>query len=287
MTYREFKDYFFQHLHSLYDENELKVIYRELLKHFCGIEPIHQLLENETVIQPQILPLLLNATDRLLLSEPYQYICSSAEFCDLKLLVNKSVLIPRPETEELVRHVISVAQNTRKRPSSILDLCTGSGCIALALKKHFPEAVVRATDSSLAALKVAEYNAQVNELSIEFMQHDLLLQELPFKFAFDCIVSNPPYVTMEDKAKMDKRVLDYEPMGALFAPERDPLAFYRVLKDIVFRFLSPGGFFIFEINEALGEECLSLFRDFDDVFEYTELLIDSYNKYRFICGLKL
>jgi release factor glutamine methyltransferase len=286
MTYRQFKDYFFKQLHAMYDENELNVIYREFLKQFCGIEPVHQLLISDSDIHHLIFPVLQSAAQRLSTGEPYQYICGSAEFFDLKLWVNKYVLIPRPETEELIRQVILEYGNTKRRPSSILDLCTGSGCIALALKKQFPEAHVVATDYSPRALKTAEYNSYVHQLPVELIKNDLLSEELPFSYLFDCIVSNPPYVTKEDKTLMDRRVLDFEPSEALFAPETDHLAFYRILKDIVIRVLSPGGFFTFEINESFGEDCASLFRDFHDEFECIKLQKDSFGKYRFVSGMK-
>lgn len=285
MTFGEYKAFLFSSSHLYSDMQEMKVIYREFISHFCGIDPVHQLLIMDEEINETIVPFLLDAAKRLSEGEPYQYITGTAEFCNMKLWVNSLVLIPRPETEELTEHVISLSKEYGV-PSTILDLATGSGCIALALKAKFASAKVSATDFSEEALTVARYNANVNKMDIELKKHHLLAEVFPFKSSFDCIVSNPPYVTVSDRYQMDRRVLDYEPAAALFSPADDPLAFYRILKNIVVSHLSPGGFFVFEINESKGKECMDLYTDVMHLFSNIMLKTDIYHKDRFILGVK-
>ncbi len=285
MTFGEYKAFLYRSSDLYSDMQEMKVIYREFISHFCGIDPVHQLLIMDEEINEMIVPFLLDAAKRLSEGEPYQYIIGTAEFCNMKLWVNNSVFIPRPETEELTENVVSLADEYGT-PSSVLDLATGSGCIALSLKAKFPMSKVYATDFSEEALAVASYNANIHHMSIELRRHHLMSEDFPYENTFDCIVSNPPYITSGERKLMNRRVLDYEPPAALFAPADDPLAFYRILKNIVVSNLSHGGFFVFEINEAKGGECIDLFRYDMHLFSNIMLKTDIYHKDRFILGVK-
>jgi len=186
---------------------------------------------------------------RLKHQEPLQYILGEAWFMGLRFQVNKDVLIPRPETEELVEWIITEV----KEPGSILDVCTGSGCIAVALKKHFPEAHVAASDVSAAALDLAGRNSILNNAGVAFLMDDILDPKAFGEDArFDVIVSNPPYIGRDERDTMAASVKDHEPEQALFVPGKDPLVFYRALAVFGKNHLSPGGTLYLEINQKYG-----------------------------------
>lgn len=193
--------------------------------------------------------------DQLITGMPLQYALGYAEFYGLKFLVNSATLIPRPETEELVQWILdSVAGE-----SNILDIGTGTGCIAISLKKNLPDVQVSAIDVSVDALNTAKENALLNQVDVNFIEADIL----NFKSEIDIpkaeiIVSNPPYVTLEDKKLMHRNVTDFEPHTALFVPEDDPLIFYRTIADFALISLLPDGLLFFEINESLGKETADL-----------------------------
>lgn len=191
---------------------------------------------------------------------PIQYIHGECEFFDLKLLVNENVLIPRPESEELVQWIID--GNRQNGDISILDIGTGSGCIALALKKNLPEAEIFGCDVSAEALKVAGKNAESNQLPVTFFLMDILKEsEWGNQHIFDVLVSNPPYVTQSEKSEMSANVLDYEPPQALFVSDEDPLIFYRSILSFAKNHLKPGGSVYFEINRQFGRELIQLATD--------------------------
>ncbi len=182
---------------------------------------------------------------------PIQYVLGYARFCDLQLRVNPSVLIPRPETEELVRWALE----TTPKPLSILDIGTGSGCIAIALAKALPQASVTAIDISPDALAVAQENAAANRVSIQFRQFDILSSPLSGLAAgFDLIISNPPYICQKEKSDMEPNVLNHEPHLALFVPDDDPLLFYRTIAQKALTLLSPHGTLLFEINRQYASD---------------------------------
>ena len=190
---------------------------------------------------------------------PIQYILGETEFYGMKFKVNENVLIPRPETEELVEWII----REEKLPLKILDIGTGSGCIAVTLAKHFPQAEVFALDISGEALDVAKQNAINNQVDVRFFQHDILENE-PFAFsslAFDCIVSNPPYVTFEEKAAMAKNVLDYEPHLALFVPQENPALFYERIADFARSRLKDAGSLYLETSSIHGQASAKTLED--------------------------
>ena len=188
--------------------------------------------------------------------KPIQYVLGNSWFYGINLMVNKHVLIPRQETEELVDWIVKDIKSLSKKPSAILDVCTGSGCIALALKKEFPEIKIIAIDISEKALEVARYNAIKENLEIKFIHMDAL--KISLDIYPDMIVCNPPYVMKSEKADMHQRVTDYEPSAALFVPDDDPLLFYRNVSTWGLRFLKPEGRIYFEINERMGNEIIGL-----------------------------
>jgi release factor glutamine methyltransferase len=200
-----------------------------------------------------------NALEGLKSEKPIQYITGKTYFLDLELLVTPDVLIPRPETEELADLIIKEQIIYRNKESSILDIGTGSGCIALAMKKSFPGSSVTAMDHSEKALKVTRANAEKNDCQVRFYQFDILQKKSwPTLPAFNIIISNPPYITESEKKGMRKNVLDYEPPGALFVPDNDPLVYYKAIADFASLHLTLPGFLYLEINEGFGSEIETL-----------------------------
>jgi len=217
------------------------------------------------------------AVDRLLRGEPVQYVCEHALWMGLDLRVTPATLIPRPETAELVEMVSSVKiQGLR-----VLDIGTGSGCIAIALKQRHPQWQVAACDVSEEALAVARENAERNGVEVDFFRCDIL-GEVP-EGQYDLIVSNPPYVLESEKTTMETRVLDYEPASALFVPDAQPLLFYaRITALAAGGLLAHGGQLLFEINERFGEETAALLRE--NGLKDVEVLQDMFGKLRYVKG---
>lgn len=205
--------------------------------------------------------ILYDIATQLQSGKPLQYILGKVEFYGLTFNVNPSVLIPRPETEELVEWVIqSVVSGQRSVVSSeisVLDIGTGSGCIAISLKKNIATAVVSAMDFSADALQTARGNAELNGAEVDFMEMDILSAK-PDAAKYDIIVSNPPYVTSVDKRQMHTNVTDFEPHTALFVPDEDPLLFYKAIADYAFQILKKPGMLFFEINESYGAETVAM-----------------------------
>jgi release factor glutamine methyltransferase len=194
--------------------------------------------------------------------KPIQYILGHTEFYGLTFKVNPSVLIPRPETEELVEWMIGAGREAQGgwQQHRILDIGTGSGCIAISLKKNLPKFSVSAVDISPEALKTAKENAELNNVEVEFTQADILdySRHAPSAARYSIIVSNPPYVTLDDKKQMHTNVTSFEPDTALFVPENDPLIFYKAIADFAAKNLEKGGLLFFEINENYGEQIVEL-----------------------------
>lgn len=233
----------------MYDERECANIVAALFREFNGwnrtdivINATHKLSE------PDILRFQI-ALKKLLTSEPLQYIIGHTSFCGRKLAVNASVLIPRPETEELVHHILTQNKNSSPR---ILDIGTGSGCIAIALKFSLPKAHVEAVDISDEALKTAANNARSCGTEIHFNRMNILTESL--KGNYDIIVSNPPYIPFQERNSMHEQVVKFEPSTALFVEDSDPLLFYRRIVRLSRKHLSPSGELWFEIHESKRPE---------------------------------
>ncbi|MDE5552588.1 MAG: peptide chain release factor N(5)-glutamine methyltransferase [Muribaculaceae bacterium] len=219
------------------------------------------LIHANTILSDIFLSRLENILHRLDRHEPLQYILGQARFYGMDFTVNPSVLIPRPETEELVD--IIVGNNRERKDLRVLDVGTGSGCIAIALARHLPFARVTAIDISPEALDVARENARRLKTGITFIQADILAiaKEGQPADSFDIIVSNPPYIARSEAADMDSNVLDYEPHTALFVPDDDPLLYYTPIADIARRTLSEGGQLYFEINPRYAEDIVAMLAD--------------------------
>jgi release factor glutamine methyltransferase len=248
-------------LSSLYGELEAQAIVYLLFEDLLGIRKTDIFTKNSDVLSKSDLIKLKYAEADLLQQIPIQHIVGFAYFMDLKIKVNKDVLIPRPETEELIQLVLNDFKDASIR---ILDIGTGSGCIAISIKNKLPKANVQAIDVSEKALNLAKENAKVNGVDVEFTQIDILNEREWQKFSnqkFDVIISNPPYVTQSDKLQMQKNVLEYEPELALFVPEENPLLFYKSIAEFSKRYLVPKGKIYLEINEGLANETKSLYID--------------------------
>ena len=248
-------EFYKKQLSSIYDEAELNVIIFLAFEHVLDFSKTNLLLRsNENINQSDLLKLNF-ICKRLLQHEPIQYILGETEFYGLKFKVNSSVLIPRPETEELVDLIIKENSNNTQT-LKIIDVGTGSGCIAIALKKHLPQAEVYAVDISKEALSTAKQNAELNKVDVRFIEADILTYSNPTlqTLNFDVIVSNPPYVTRNEETEMDPRVKDFEPHTALFVENNDALIFYNKIAHFALKQLNPGGKLYFELNAKYASE---------------------------------
>lgn len=246
-------------LKGLYPKTEVQALTRLVFEHVCRMNYTEQILSRKKKLDAHSREKIYKIVERLKNYEPVQYILGEAEFSGLKLQVMPSVLIPRPETEELV---MWVAGTEFPSNPSLLDIGTGSGCIALALKKQFQQATVTAVDISEKALETARENARLNGLDVHFFQADILNWEKTRWEVVDGIVSNPPYVRESEKKAMFSNVLKYEPEKALFVPDSDPLLFYRRVAAFAHVFLREKGWLFFEINEKLGVDMKHLMKAF-------------------------
>lgn len=255
-----------------FPQREAEQLMRILLEDLFDIDLKRQLMAPKLRIDELQYAQLENAVKQLLEGVPVQYVTGKAYFDGLLFQVNESVLIPRPETEELVQKVSAGIPSDR--PLRIWDIGTGSGCIAIALAKRFPLAKVIALDVSEAALETARQNALLNEVRVEFVCDDVLNpQSEIWNQPVDFVVSNPPYIRESEKATMERNVLEHEPHTALFVPDEDPLLFYRQILTLAKPQLSSDGFVWFEINEAMGEEVAQLGREMDlEVVVYNDFL---------------
>lgn len=260
MNLQHFYQYFFNELKKIYDENEADNISVWVFEDVLLIKKSHlKLLEKElTFFEEETLQKILK---KLLSKEPLQHILGYAEFYDLRFLVDKNVLIPRPETEELVR--VCIEQCLPNKSIKILDIGTGSGCIAITLKKNLPNAEILATDISEDALQIAKQNALQNNADIKFLNHDILNSKLEIQNdKFDIIISNPPYITLLEKSSIQSNVLDFEPHVALFVPNEDALIFYKNILEFAANNLAIDGKIFFEINEMKASEILTMAKQF-------------------------
>lgn len=254
---RDIRNYYCEQLCSIYDKNESNTLILILFEYYFNINRIKMSLEPELRLSESEMLKLHFAVKDLLKNKPIQYIIGETEFCDLKFKVNENVLIPRPETSELVRLIANSHQPSTI--SNILDIGTGSGCIAISLAKMIPQSNVYALDISEKALNVAKENAINNNVNITFIQDDILTKTQTLtQTKFDIIVSNPPYVRELEKVDMHNNILQWEPHNALFVSDEDPLIFYRSILEFSKKHLKENGEIWFEINEYLGKEMKAL-----------------------------
>ena len=272
---RDCRKYYASELEKIYGSNEANVLIMILLEHYFGIDRVKIAMKPELRLSESELLTLHFAVKELLKNKPVQYILGETEFCGMRFFVDENVLIPRPETEELVNQLVSCSVNQLHSPSfRILDIGTGSGCIAISIAKLLKDSVVTAVDVSEKALEVAKKNAETNGVNVNFIKDDILNhknQEL-LDDQFDIIVSNPPYVCESEKTEMRANVLDYEPSTALFVSDNDPLIFYRKILEFAQTHLKTNGEVWFEINEKLGNEMKDLCQE--KGFEKVEIIKD-------------
>src|SRR5688572_16065555 len=260
MNIREANTHLISQLRAIYEESEAENISDWVLEHITGKKRTDRIMNKEKLLNSEQSSQLDQYLDRLLQHEPVQYVLNEAWFCGLKFYVDKNVLIPRPETEELVEWIISDC----KFPIdtlSILDIGSGSGCIPIALKKRLGKAEVWSCDISPEALSVANQNATTLGINVKFIELDFLNETKREKLpSFDLIVSNPPYIPVKDKDTMRLNVLNHEPVTALFVPDNDELVFYKAIASFGKNHLSENGAIYTEINESLGEATSAMFQ---------------------------
>lgn len=290
MRLKDLQDIFHKELDEIYGKEEVNSFFFMLINEFYNVHRIELALQPETSITKGEQEPIFKALDDLKKQIPIQHILGKTEFFGIQLHVNNKVLIPRPETEELVSLVLQNVKNqiTNSKTLSILDVGTGSGCIAISLAKNLQNAKVYALDVSPEALKIAIENAKLNNVEVEFIEADILNPEtwdLEFKnLKFDAIVSNPPYVRRQEKQEIKNNVLDNEPHLALFVKDDDALQFYKAISQFSRNNLSEKGLLFFEINEYLGNEMIQLLEK--DNFNNIELKKDMFGKDRMIKATK-
>ncbi|TXK71131.1 peptide chain release factor N(5)-glutamine methyltransferase [Mesonia sp. HuA40] len=275
MQLNKYKNYFFNQLNAIYPETEISSFWSWLTEFYLNKTRI-ELALNPHQLTDEMKQNFDAALNRLKNQEPIQYILGETYFMDYPFSVSQEVLIPRPETEDLVRWII---EDYREVDGYILDIGTGSGCIAIALELSLGNARVTALDVSEKALKIAKENAKRNQAKVNFIKQDILSTQA-LNQNYQVIVSNPPYVRELERSKMQKNVLNYEPDLALFVTDDSPLLFYDKIGRLAFRHLKKNGSLYFEINEYLAKETLDLLHKIG--FKDVELKKDLYGKDRMI-----
>lgn len=281
MKIKDLHTKFHKELDAIYGELEVQSFFYLLAEFHLNLKRIDIALQPDVEVNSQVLKHFLDAETRLKNHEPIQYIIGETEFYGLPFKVNANTLIPRPETEELVELIITNVKLESSKPITILDIGTGTGCIAISLAKKLSNAHVYAVDVSDDALKVAKENAILNAVNVEFIKTDILNWQSDLKFQdlkFDIIVSNPPYVRHLEKTEMKANVLQHEPHLALFVDDENPLQFYQAITEFASQKLQPNGHLYFEINQYLGDDMCQLLKQCD--FKNIELLTDIFGNHR-------
>ncbi len=275
-----------QSLQPVYENREASNIANLIMEDITGWDRTRRVIHHDESLTDTQLERYTQCREELLHGRPTQYVLGHAWFCDMRFQVDEHVLIPRPETEELVMEVkkmyadIQIGNDYRFK---LIDIGTGSGCIAIALKKYFPDWDVWALDKSDQALGIAKTNAVLLDTEIHFVESDILKEaksdQLP---AFDLIISNPPYIPVEDKPEMDDRVLDHEPHTALFVTDNDPLQFYKAILLFSDHHLLRGGMLFFETHELYAQAVADLMEEYG--FENISIKKDFQEKERIVFG---
>jgi len=250
-------------LEGLYAPREAATITDWVIEHITGMKRIDRIVHTSTLMSAQQQVTLASLTERLIQHEPVQYVLGEAWFAGMRFYVDKNVLIPRPETEELVDWTVSEVHPT-SHTIHILDIGTGSGCIPIALHRQLPGAAITAIDVSKGALEVAKQNAiALDAAPVDFLLLDFLAETQWYQLPqYDIITSNPPYIKQAEAASMNRNVLDFEPATALFVADTDPLIFYRKIALFGKKHLAAKGMIFVEINEALGTATTDLFSSY-------------------------
>ena len=266
MNIKKFRDYFNKTLKKLYPTSEIDTFLFLLLEEYLNFKRIDVVLKSNFKISPEDLILLRSSTKLLEQEIPIQYILEKTEFYGFPFILNEHVLIPRPETEELITSILekvlktkSFHTNANEKQLKILDIGTGSGCIPISLKKSLPFAEITAIDVSNEALTIAKKNAVLNKVDINLTQQDIL-NTTSLNQLYDVIVSNPPYVRESEKKEIKNNVLNNEPHMALFVEDNNPLVFYNKIAELAKNHLTKNGTLFFEINQYLGKETVELIK---------------------------
>lgn len=283
MTVGEFKKYFREQLSDLYTDSESAFLCSVFIGKIVGLNPFYQRKFSGQALLEDDEEKLLTVISELKTGKPYQHILGETEFYGMTFFVNEHVLIPRPETEELLELAVKKINSSKswRENIKILDIGTGSGVIPLVLKKHFPKAEVTSVDFSEKALETARKNADFHKLDVSFIHADYLNYNLNENY--DVIISNPPYIGIEEEVEIEDSVKEFEPKMALFSPTSDALIFYRKIAEDAENHLNENGMLFLEINQKLGQETLELYRD---IFSNAELIKDLSGNDRFIFGEK-
>ncbi len=284
MLLSEIKTIFQKELSSLYPKEEIDAFFYAMCEHYLGLQRFVLVVTPDITITKKEEQPLFEGLSRLRLEEPIQYILGETHFRDLILKVDEGVLIPRPETEELVDWVVQEWADRSDASPAILDIGTGSGCIAIALAKELPAAKVHALDISKKALEVAIENAVFNNVKVAFVHADILASDYVPEVKFDVIISNPPYVRESEKPDIQNNVKKYEPEQALFVPDEQPLLYYKSIARFASAYLKKGGQLFLEINQYLGKETMAFLQK--EYFTKVELKKDIFGKDRMIKAVK-
>lgn len=282
MKLLEYKKQFINDLKDEYPLEEINSFFNIIIEHYLKLNRLDLALNPDEKLASEDYKLFQKVLKRLKNHEPIQYIVGDTTFFGIKFQVNKIVLIPRPETEELVFWILSDLSENKLQTLNILDIGTGSGCIAISLAKNYPKYNVTGLDISQEALKVAKVNAEINKVSVKFIYDDILNLKEPLG-SYDVIVSNPPYVRDLEKKAMNRNVLENEPFQALYVRDEDPLIFYKKITKLAQQSLKSGGFLYFEINQYLAKETEKLMQKLG--FR-TTLKKDIFGNFRMIKGVK-
>ena len=280
-TIKDIRFYLLQELEGIYPEPELSSLTNIIIKTLTGVTKLHQVYLSDQSVNNSQAERCIKICSELKTGKPIQYILGETIFYDCLIRVTPSTLIPRPETEELVHYTI---RENKGFAGNIIDFGTGSGCIAIALARNFPESTVTGIDISEEALGVAKENSILNNVNITFQKGDILNMDISTLPLSGIIISNPPYVRESEKYLMNRNVLDFEPHQALFVSDTDPLVFYRAILRVAEIILLPGGSVWFEINESLGSLMVDLMKSFG--FVNIRVIKDINGKDRIINGLK-
>lgn len=267
------RDFFRSELNGIYTRDESDLLFSFCWEVFCGSDSGHGFMDDTLKVTESQLLKFSSAVKELKKHRPIQYVLQDAPFYQLRFFVDESVLIPRPETEELVHLILKDLRDAG--PVRILDVGTGSGCIAVSLKKNLPNAEIMASDVSDPALEIAAQNAKNNQVDVLFLKDSVLDSQLPHPLQLDVIVSNPPYITEAEKVAMEKNVLEFEPSLALFVTNQDPLQFYKAILNFADKHLVAGGYLYLETSSTYAVETqqllvksgyknVSLFKDIND-----------------------
>lgn len=260
MNYTDALRYLAQSLQEIYSKGESQTIARWVLEHVTGRNETQSHINQKNDLEEKEIAFLKICREELLKHKPVQYVLNESYFFGMKFYVDENVLIPRPETEELVEWVIKFCTATHLSSPNILDIGTGSGCIALALKKNIRSTNISAIDISSDALNVAKKNADIHHLRINFFQSSILEKLDTAISGFDILVSNPPYITVDEAKNMEKNVLAYEPHQALFVRDNNPLLFYTAIEERAAEILKPNGHIFLELNAQFAMDTQEMFR---------------------------